>query len=411
MANIIPFRAIRPAKDKVHMVVSRSIAVYSRRILNAKLETNPYSFLHVIKPDHFDKKKSKSSQLFKKVRAKFENFCDEEIIVKDDNESFYVYRQVKPEGTYTGIIAGVSIDDYINGKIKVHEQTLTKREKVFEKYLRICDFNAEPVLLTYPDQSRIEQVVETVTEKEPLFDYSTPDRLRHQLWSVDNYHNITELIESFGEVDSVYIADGHHRSASSALLGKHKRKENPSYTGKEGYNYLLAYFIPESQLAIYDFNRLVKDLNNKNVKDLISKISVHFKVEKQSSIYKPTCPHEFSMYLENEWYKLNLKSQEVAISNPVEGLDSSILTRYILDPILGISDLKTNSRISFLGGLKGMEGLQKEVDKGKAKIAFGLYPVGVEQLKKIADTSNIMPPKTTWIEPKLRSGLTIFELK
>jgi len=411
MANIIPFRAIRPAKDKVHMVVSRSIAVYSRRILNAKLETNPYSFLHVIKPDHFDKKKSKSIQLFKKVRAKFENFCDEEILSKDDNESFYVYRQVKPEGTYTGIIAGVSIDDYINGKIKVHEQTLTKREKVFEKYLSICNFNAEPVLLTYPDQNRIEQVVETVTEKEPLFDYSTPDRLRHQLWSVDNYHNITELIESFGEVDSVYIADGHHRSASSALLGKRKRKENPSYTGKEGYNYLLAYFIPESQLAIYDFNRLVKDLNNKNVKDLISKISVHFKVEKQNSIYKPTCRHEFSMYLENEWYKLNLKSQEVAVSNPVEGLDSSILTRYILTPILGISDLKTNSRISFLGGLKGMEGLQKEVDKDRAKIAFGLYPVGVEQLKTIADTGNIMPPKTTWIEPKLRSGLTIFELK
>jgi len=411
MANIIPFRAIRPAKDKVHMVVSRSIAVYSRRILNAKLETNPYSFLHVIKPDHFDKKKSKSIQLFKKVRAKFENFCDEEILSKDDNESFYVYRQVKPEGTYTGIIAGVSIDDYINGKIKVHEQTLTKREKVFEKYLSICNFNAEPVLLTYPDQNRIEQVVETVTEKEPLFDYSTPDRLRHQLWSVDNYHNITELIESFGEVDSVYIADGHHRSASSALLGKRKRKENPSYTGKEGYNYLLAYFIPESQLAIYDFNRLVKDLNNKNVKDLISKISVHFKVEKQNSIYKPTCRHEFSMYLENEWYKLNLKSQEVTVSNPVEGLDSSILTRYILTPILGISDLKTNSRISFLGGLKGMEGLQKEVDKDRAKIAFGLYPVGVEQLKTIADTGNIMPPKTTWIEPKLRSGLTIFELK
>ena len=253
MANIIPFRAIRPAKDKVHMVVSRSIAVYSRRILNAKLETNPYSFLHVIKPDHFDKKRSKSSQLFKKVRAKFENFCDEEIIVKDDNESFYVYRQIKPEGTYTGIIAGVSIDDYINGKIKVHEQTLTKREKIFEKYLRICDFNAEPVLLTYPDQSRIEQVVETVTEKEPLFDYSTPDKLRHQLWSVDNYHNITELIEAFGEVDSVYIADGHHRSASSALLGKGKRKEN--------YETLLD-VLKTLNNAMLHFENLNKELRN-----------------------------------------------------------------------------------------------------------------------------------------------------
>ncbi|MBL4652869.1 MAG: DUF1015 domain-containing protein [Flavobacteriales bacterium] len=410
MANIIPFRAIRPAKDKVHMVVSRSIAVYSRRILNAKLETNPYSFLHVIKPDHFDKKKAKSTRLFKKVREKLEEFCNEKILVKDDNESFYVYRQIKPEGTYTGVIAGVSIDDYINGEIKVHEQTITKREKIFEKYLRICDFNAEPVLLTYPDQTRVDKVVEVTTEKEPLFDYSTPDRLRHQLWRVDDYHNITELIESFADIDSVYIADGHHRSASSALLGKHKRKENPNFTGKEGFNYLLAYFIPESQLAIYDYNRLVKDLNKLSVDEFLLQVSEYFLVEKQSSIFKPSCRHEFGMYLENEWYKLTLKPREVDESNPVERLDSSILTHYILTPILGISDLKTNTRIGFLGGLKGMKGLQNEVDKQKAKVAFALYPVGVEQLKKIADTNNIMPPKTTWIEPKLRSGLTVFEL-
>ncbi|MBL4623751.1 MAG: DUF1015 domain-containing protein, partial [Flavobacteriales bacterium] len=313
MANIIPFRAIRPAKDKVHMVVSRSIVVYSRRILNAKLEMNPYSFLHVIKPEHFDKRKSKpaSSQLFSKVRKKFEAFCEEKILVKDDNESLYIYRQIKPEGTYTGIIAGVSIDDYINGKIKVHEQTLTKREKIFEKYLNICDFNAEPVLLTYPDQSSIDEITDKITEEEPLFDYSTPDRLRHQLWRVDDYHNITGLIASFSKINSVYIADGHHRSASSALLGKHKREQNPEYTGKEGFNYLLAYFIPESQLAIYDFNRLIKDLNKHTTEDFLSQISEHFILEKQASIFKPGCRHEFSMYLENQWYKLTLRPREV----------------------------------------------------------------------------------------------------
>ncbi len=395
MATIIPFRAIKPTKDKVHMVVSRSVAVYSRRILNAKLETNPFSFLHVIKPEHFSSKKSKpaSLELFKKVRGKFEEYCNEGILIQDKTPSFYIYRQIKPEGSYTGIIGGVSIDDYLDGNIKVHEQTLTKREKIFEKYLSVCDFNAEPVLLTYPDQQEVNSVVEKTTETIPYFDFSTTDRIRHQLWPIGDLPTIEKLQQSFTKINSIYIADGHHRSASSALLGKHKREQNPNFTGDEGYNSILAYLIPESQLAIHDFNRLVKDLNGNSVEQLLNKIADHFIIEPQDHLFKPTQLHEFSMYLDKKWYKLKLKPREVDETDPVATLDSAILTEFILDPIFDIKDLKTSSRISFLGGLNGMEGLQNEVDKNKAEIAFGLFPVSIEQLKLIADTHNIMPPK------------------
>lgn len=411
MAKVIPFRAVRPTNDKVHLVVSRSVVQYSRRILTAKLETNPYSFLHIVKPEFFDKKKSKqnSIELFQKVRAKYDEFLDEGILIKEDIPALYVYRQIKPEATYTGIIGGISIDDYIEGKVKIHEQTLTKREKIFEQYLNICDFNAEPVLLTYPDNQGIKNLISIVVHDRPLFDYSTTDRIRHQLWQITDTEIIRQLSLHFDGIESVYIADGHHRSASSALLGQHKREYTKS-DGNEGFNYILSYFIPESQLDIYDFNRLVKDLNKLSEEEFMAKLSVNFNVEKMGSKFSPSKLHEFSMYLNENWYKLNLKNAADKLSDPVDRLDSSILTKYVLDPILGINDLKTSTRVYFMGGLKGMEGLQRDVDKKKAKVAFGLFPVSIKQLKEIADTNNIMPPKTTWIEPKLRSGLTIFEL-
>lgn len=413
MASILPFRGIRPAADKVHLVASRSVDNYSRGDLNEKLRGNPYTFLHVINPDFSDGQKTKpgSPERLQKVKSTWEKFYAEGVFEQDHHPAYYVYRQFKQGNTYTGIIACTGIDDYFNGIIKIHEQTLTERENKLKDYLDVCDFNAEPVLFCYPDDAEINTLMMLATERRADFDFTTTDRVRHTLWVVDQPEQVKHLRERFANIPAVYIADGHHRSASSALLGKERREKAGQYSGKEAWNYYLGVFFPESQLRIYDFNRVVKDLNGLTESEFLARLENDFEIRKAGTdIVQPEHKHVFSMYLDKNWYMLHLREGRTNEQNPVESLDAYLLTKYILDPILGVKDLKVDKRIGFVSGIKGPEELKNQVDNWKFKVAFGLYPVAMQELKRIADTGNIMPPKTTWVEPKMRSGLVMYSL-
>ncbi|HXC06174.1 MAG TPA: DUF1015 domain-containing protein [Bacteroidia bacterium] len=413
MATIIPFCGIRPAPDKVHLVASRAVDGYSSSDLREKLKSNPYSFLHVINPDFNDGKRTRpgSPERLKKVKARYMQFQEEEVFVRDPHPCYYIYRQQKLGHVYTGLIACGSIDDYFDGLIKIHEQTLTEREEKLKQYLEVCDFNAEPVLFSYPNDAVIDKLTEEITDGRPAYDFTTTDKVRHTLWVVDDRSTVSVLETQFKSIPAIYIADGHHRSASSALLGKSRRSLNPNHKGTEPYNFYLGVFFPETQLKIYDFNRVVHDLHELKEEEFLKKIGEKFILEEKGSIvYKPACKHNFSMYLGGKWYSLTPKPGIVHDKEPVGSLDAFILTQHILSPILGIHDLKTDKRVGFVSGIKGMEELQNQVDHWKSKVAFGLFPVSMDQLKRIADTGNIMPPKTTWVEPKMRSGLVIYSL-
>lgn len=413
MATIIPFKGIRPTRDKVQLVASRSVDNYSSGDLHEKLRSNPFTFLHVIHPDFNDGKKTKpgSPERLKKVKAQYEAFREEGIFEQDEKPCYYVYRQEKLGNTFTGIIACTSIDDYVNGTIKIHEQTLTDREKKLKEYLEVCDFNAEPVLFCYPDQKGIEAITKKATANRPEYDFTTTDRVRHTLWVISETKEVKELQNYFEKVPAVYIADGHHRSASSALLGLSRRKQNPNYTGKEPWNFYLGVFFPESQLKIFDFNRVVKDLNGLSEESFLRQLEHDFEIINHGeAVFYPKKKHTFSMYLDSNWYELILHKELSHDEQPVESLDAYLLTQHILSPILGVHDLKTDKRIGFVSGIKGFAELKNQVDNWKFKVAFGLYPVQMDELKSIADAGNIMPPKTTWVEPKMRSGLVIFSL-
>lgn len=410
MAVIHPFKAIRPVRDKVQLVASRAVNTYKPRILSAKLEENPFTFLHIILPEYGKKQTTKPNtpERFKLVKKKYDSFCKNGVLTQDKKESFYIYRQLKSGNSYTGIIAGASVDDYNNSVVKVHEQTLTKREEVFKSYLDTCGFNAEPVLLSYAGNKMVDSVITKYTRQRAEYEFTTADEVSHFLWVVTEKKDVSGIVNAFKKINAVYIADGHHRFSSSTLLAAERKKKNKKHTGKEMYNYCMAYFISEDQLKIYDFNRIAKDLNGLTNEQFLEKLKEKFEVEnKGEKNYKPKKKHNFSMYLDGSWYSLTVKKGIFDPKHPVSSLDAQILSDHILSPVLGIHDLKTDNRIQFIGGLKGMEGLKRSVDEFKMKVAFGLYPVTIDQLKKVADTRNIMPPKTTWIEPKLRSGLII----
>lgn len=413
MAIVKPFKAILPTKDKVHLVASKSVDSYNSFELRYKLQTNPYTFLKIIKPEYNDSRKSKpnSPELLKKIKQKYAEFIQEGILVSDDNESFFVYEQIKENHSYTGIIGLSSIDDYMQGVIKIHEQTITDREEKLMHYLEVCDFNAEPVLICHPENDKINTAIAITKKNAPHFDYSTTDKVRHKLWQINDATLIKNIEIGFEELGSIYIADGHHRSASSTLLGKYRRMQNPNFNGNEPYNYFLCAYFSESQLHIYDFNRVVADLNNLYEIDFIKKVQEKFEViEIGDEAYKPIKLHNMSMYLGGKWYSLTLKSAFINDADPVGVLDAALLSEHILSPILGIHDLKTDKRVVFVNGTKGMEELKNHVDGGKMKVAFGLFPVIMEQLKRIADNNCIMPPKSTYIEPKLRSGMLVYSL-
>lgn len=414
MAKVIPFKAIRPQTDKVHLVASRSVDGYNTSEIKDKLAANPYSFLHVINPDFEDGIKTKpgSKERLFKVKARFKQFVNEQIFLREETPSYYLYRQIKNGDEFIGIIACTSIDDYMNGVIKIHEQTLTSREEKLKEYLDICEFNAEPVLFCYPNDITIDQISDNVSMQRPDYDFTTTDRVRHSVWVISNQENVNLIAERFSKIPNIYIADGHHRSASSTLLGKSRRDSVKTFTGDEAFNYYLGVFFSESQLKIYDYNRVVKDLNGLSVNELIDQLSSNFIISGINDLdFKPTEKHEFSMYVDGKWYSLKIKNAHFNSQDPIDSLDAAILTNYILSPIFDIHDLKTDKRIAFIPGIKGSKELKKQVDEGKASVAFGLYPVTMEHLKWIADTNNIMPPKSTWVEPKMRSGLIVYSLE
>ena len=414
MAIVKPFKAILPTKDKVHLVASRSVDSYNSFELRYKLQTNPYTFLKIIKPEYNETKKSKpnSPELLKKIKQKYAEFIEEGILEHNTNEAFYVYEQIKDKHSYTGIIGLSSIDDYTQGVIKIHEQTLTTREEKLKDYLEVCEFNAEPVLFCYPNDEVIDTVSDEIAATRPDYDFTTTDKVRHTVWIISSRKTVKQICERFAAIPNIYIADGHHRSASATLLGKLRRSTRKSYTGEEAFNYYLGVFFPETHLKIYDYNRIVKDLNGLSVSQVIQQLKTNFTVEEVNAAdFKPSKKHELSMYADNKWYSLKAKDAIYNAKDPIDSLDAAILTKYILSPVFDIHDLKTDKRIGFIPGVRGSKELKKQVDEGKAAIAFGLYPVTMEHLKWIADTNNIMPPKSTWVEPKMRSGLVIYSLE
>lgn len=414
MAKVIPFKAIRPQNDKVHLVASRSVDGYNPSELRDKLSGNPYSFLHVINPDFEDGVRTKpgSKERLLKVKKHFKKFIREKIFLRDESPCYYLYRQIKEGTEFMGIIACTSIDDYMNGVIKIHEQTLTQREEKLKDYLEVCEFNAEPVLFCYPNDTVIDTLSDDIATTRPDYDFTTADKVRHTLWVINNKENVKLLMDRFATIPNIYIADGHHRSSSATLLGKLRRSTRKSYTGEEAFNYYLGIFFPETHLKIYDYNRVVRDLNGLSVNEIKNQLQTHFTItEITANDFKPSRKHQLSMYVDNKWYSLDVKESIYNPKDPIDSLDSAILTKYILSPIFDISDLRTDKRIGFIPGVRGSSELKKQVDEGKAAIAFGLFPVTMKHLKWIADTNNIMPPKTTWVEPKMRSGLIIYSLE
>ena len=407
MAIIRPFRAVRPTRDKANLVASRSYLSYSDETLKEKLDNNPFTFLHIINPDY--NKKKYGTEKFKLVKQKFADFNSDGTLFQDEKQSVYIYSQEKDNNIFTGIITATSVDDYLNGNIKVHEQTITKREKIFKDYLQITGFNADPVLLSYSDNENIDSIVSNKMLERSEYEFTTTNKVSHKLWKIDDEQIINKIVSEFKNIEDIYIADGHHRSASSSLLCKNLRKENPNYNPEDNFNFFMSFLIPESQLNIINFNRLIKHTNGFTEQELISEIEKSYSIKnKGENIYSPILKDEISMYLAGKWYSLISHSKKY--NSTVESLDPSILSKNILSPILGITDEKTDKNITFLDGTIPLLEIKKRVDSGEYKIAFILKPIDIDSLKKVADNNEIMPPKSTYVEPKLRSGLTIYKL-
>lgn len=411
MAIVKPFKAIRPAKDKVAFVASRSYQEYSKKELQAALSFNPFSFLHIINPGYkFDKKVS-GAERFKLVHNRYLEFLEDDILQKDADDSFYLYQIEKNDLKCCGLFCATSVQDYQNNVIKKHENTIQRREELFANYLKTVEFNAEPVLMTYADNASIANIIEKEKESEPDYLFTTTDKVTHSLWAISDKRTIDSLEKEFHEIDALYIADGHHRSASSNLLSENYKKNNPEHTGEESYNYFMSYLIPESEIHIYEFNRMVKDLNGLTKEQFLIELDEFYRIENQgSTLYKPTKKHHFSMYLDGEFYSLYLRRKVYQFTDALNELDTQILFKTILEPILGIKNLRKDKRIQYGYGKHNVIKMKDEIDNGNFAIGFSLVPITVDEIKAIADAGLVMPPKSTYIEPKLRSGLAIYEL-
>ena len=409
MSKIIPFKAVRPTRDKAYLLSSRPSYSYNKKHLESKLEGNPYTFLHVINPEfrEDDSTKPNTVERFEKVKDKYDEFKSLGYFTQDEVPAIYIYRQITPTNTYIGIIAAASVDDYLNGKIKVHEHTLSQREEMFKKYLNVCKFNAESVLLTYKDNEDIDALFEKYINTRSEYEFTNTREIKHDLWVVSDQKDIAALQDAFTNVEHSYIADGHHRVSSSTLYTQSQREKG--YNGDEDFNYFMAFYIAESKLRIFSYNRTVSSLNDLTSEEFLLQIEKAFTLTKSKEEYHPKSLHNLSMYFDESWYSLTIKDEFIDNDNPVGCLDAQLLSNLVLSPILGIHDLKTDNRVNFIEGTKGMKALQESVDNSIAKVAFGFFPVSIDQLKRVADTNNIMPPKSTWIEPKIRSGLTVFE--
>lgn len=412
--KIKPFKGIRPPKDVVEQVQSRPYDVLNSEEARAEAQGNEKSLYRIIKPeidfpvgiDEHDPK------VYEKAAENFKMFQDKGWLVQDDKEQYYIYAQTMDGKTQYGLVVCAYVEDYMTGKIKKHELTRRDKEEDRMKHVRVNNANIEPVFFAYPENGEIDALVAKYTAGQPEYDFTAAlDGFRHTFWVINDEADIRRITELFAAMPAMYIADGHHRSAAAALVGAEKAQQNPNHRGDEEYNYFMAVCFPANQLTIIDYNRVVKDLNGLSDEAFLDRLSKHFTVEKKGpEIFKPTRLHEFSLYLSGNWYSLTAKPGTYDDNDPIGVLDVTISSNLILDEILGIKDLRSDKRIDFVGGIRGLGELKKRVDSGEMKVALALYPVSMKQLIDIADTGNIMPPKTTWFEPKLRSGLVIHKL-
>ena len=414
MARVKPFKGLRPPRELVEQVESRPYDVLDSDEARAEAGNNEKSLYHIIKPEiDFPVGTSEyDARVYERAAENFAKFQREGWLVQDADDHYYVYAQTMNGHTQYGIVVGAAVDDYMNGVILKHELTRRDKEEDRMKHVRVCDANIEPVFLAYPDDDVLDAVVARYTLQEPEYDFIAPvDGFRHQFWIIDKEEDISAVTERFALMPHLYIADGHHRTAAAALVGAEKAKANPAHTGTEEYNYLMAVCFPASQLTILDYNRVVKDLNGHSPAEFLTLLEKDFVVSPQGTEpYRPARLHEFSLYLKGEWYSLMLKPGLVDETDPIESLDVSISSKRILDEILGIKDLRSDKRIDFVGGLRGLGELKRRADSGEMQMALALYPVSMQQIIRIADSGNIMPPKATWFEPKLRSGLVVHKL-
>ena len=412
--KIKPFKGVRPPKEYVEQVQSRPYDVLNSAEARAEAEGNEKSLYHIIKPeiDFPEGTDEHDPKVYEKAAQNFQMFQDKGWLVQDGKERYYIYAQTMNGKTQYGLVVCAYVDDYMTGKIKKHELTRRDKEEDRMKHVRVNNANIEPVFFAYPDNKDVDAIVAKYTKGTPEYDYTAElDGFRHTFWIIDDDADIQRITELFAAMPAMYIADGHHRSAAAALVGAEKAKQNPNHRGDEEYNFFMAVCFPANQLTIIDYNRVVKDLNGLSDEEFLKKLSEDFIVEKKGTeIFKPSRLHEFSLYLGGNWYSLVAKPGTYNDNDPIGVLDVTISSNLILDKILGIKDLRSDKRIDFVGGIRGLGELKKRVDSGEMKVALALYPDSMKQLIDIADTGNIMPPKTTWFEPKLRSGLVIHKL-
>ncbi len=413
MAKVKPFRGVRPPKEYVEKVASKPYDVLSSEEARAEAGDNEMSLYHIIKPEiDFEPGTGEHEpKVYDKAVENFKKFQDKGWLVQDDQDCYYIYAQTMDGRTQYGFVVGASVEDYLTGRIKKHE--LTRREKEADRmhHIEINNANIEPVFLAFPDNNTLEDIIDRTAQTTPEYDFVSEDGIGHTLWVIRDKETIETITKEFGEIPYLYIADGHHRTAAAAHVGEEKAKADPNHNGTEEYNYLLAVCFPQSHLKVMDYSRVVVDLNGNTEEQFLEKLSEKFIVEdKGADIYKPAKLHNFSLYLGGKWYSLTAKEGTYDDNDPIGVLDVTISSDYILRDILGITDLRTDKRIDFVGGIRGLGELKRRVDSGEMKMALALYPVTMKQIIDIADSGKIMPPKATWFEPKLRSGLIIHKL-
>ncbi len=413
MAKVKPFKGVRPPRELVTEVASRPYDVLNSDEARREAEGNPKSLYHIIKPeiDFTPDVDEHDPRVYDRAVENFQAFQQQGWLVQDNREHYYIYAQTMDGRTQYGIVLAANVDDYMNERIKKHELTRRDKEEDRMKHVRVNNANIEPVFFAFPDNPALEEIIRTVTAAEPEYDFTAPDGFGHHFWVVEDDELTRRITEEFEKIPYLYIADGHHRTAAAALVGNEKAQSNPDHRGDEEYNYFLAVAFPASHLKIIDYNRVVRDLNGLTPAQLLRRLDENFEVVyKGTEIYTPAELHNFSMYLDGRWYSLTARQGRYDDNDPIGVLDVTISSDLILRDILGITDLRSDKRIDFVGGIRGLGELKRRVDSGEMALALALYPVSMKQLMDIADTGNIMPPKTTWFEPKLRSGLVIHKL-